>query len=305
MPFVVRRIILTIPVLLGVTLLTFAIVKLTPGDPVILMLGNSATPERVAEVRAQLGLDDPLLTQYGRYLSRVMMGDLGTSIRSKRPVLDEILERLPNTLELAVGASIVAALLGIPFGIWAAASRRRWLSSLLMSTSIVGMSIPNFWLAVIALIVFGVNLRWVSVTGGDTLSSLVLAALCLGIGEAAILSRLTYSSVREVLLADYIRTANAKGLARHIVLWRHALRNALIPIMTQLGLLFGGLMGGSLFIEAVFARSGLGRYAINAIAARDLPQIQGMVLFAAVIYVIINLMVDLAYTWADPRLRYT
>jgi ABC-type dipeptide/oligopeptide/nickel transport system permease component len=304
MQFLLRRILLTIPVLLGVTLLTFAIVKLTPGDPVILMLGNSATPERVAEVRAQLGLDDPLITQYSRYLSRLMAGDLGTSIRSKRPVLDEILERLPSTLELAVGALVVAALLGIPFGIWAAASRRRWLGSALMSTTVVGMSIPNFWLAVIALIVFGVNLRWVSVTGGDTLSGLVLAALCLGIGEAAILSRLTYSSVREVLLADYIRTANAKGLARQTVLWRHALRNALIPITTQLGLLFGGLMGGSLFIEAVFARSGLGRYAINAIAARDLPQIQGMVLFAAVIYVIVNLLVDLAYTWADPRLRY-
>lgn len=308
MQFLLRRILLTIPVLMGVTLLTFAIVKLTPGDPVILMLGNSATPGRVAEVRAQLGLDDPLITQYGRYLSRVIVGDLGTSIRSKRPVLDEIVERLPKTLELAIGASIVAALFGIPFGIpfgiWAAASRRRWLGSTLMSMSIVGMSIPNFWLAVIALIVFGVNLRWISVTGSETLGSLVLAALCLGIGEAAVLSRLTYSSVREALLADYIRTAHAKGLGRQIVLWRHALRNALIPLMTQLGLLFGSLMGGSLFIEAVFARSGLGRYAINAIATRDLPQIQGMVLFAAVIYVIVNLLVDLAYTWADPRLRY-
>lgn len=304
MRFLLRRILLAIPVLLGVTLLTFAIVKLTPGDPVILMLGNAATPERVAQVRAQLGLDDPLLLQYGRYLSRVLVGDFGTSIRSKRPVLDEIMERLPNTLELAFGALCVAALLGIPFGIWAAASRRRWLGSALMSTSIIGMSVPNFWLAVIALIVFGVNLRWISVTGEETLGSLVLAAFCLGIGEAAILSRLTYSSVREVLLADYIRTANSKGLGRQVILRRHALRNALIPIMTQLGLLFGGLMGGSLFIESVFARSGLGRYAINAIAARDLPQIQGMVLFAAIIYVLINLFVDLAYTWADPRLHY-
>ncbi|MCU0514816.1 MAG: ABC transporter permease [Anaerolineae bacterium] len=304
MQFLLRRIILTIPVLLGVTLLTFAIVKLTPGDPVILMLGNSATPERVAEVRAQLGLDDPLLTQYGRYLSRVMAGDLGTSIRSKRPVLDEIMERLPGTLELAAGALLVATLTGIPFGVWAAASRRRWPGPVLMSITIVGMSLPSFWLAVIALIVFGVNLRWVSVTGGDTLSSLVLAALCLGIGEAAVLARLTCSSMREVLLADYIRTASAKGLARPAILWRHALRNALIPLLTQLGLLFGSLMGGSLFIESVFARSGLGRYAINAISARDLPQIQGMVLFAAVIYVIVNLLVDLAYTWADPRLRY-
>jgi ABC-type dipeptide/oligopeptide/nickel transport system permease component len=304
MQFVLRRVLLTIPVLLGVTLLTFAIVKLTPGDPVILMLGTSATPERVAEVRAQLGLDDPLLTQYVRYLSRVVVGDFGTSIRSKRPVLGEIIERLPNTLELAVGALLVAALIGVPLGVWAAASRRRWLGSSLMSLSIVGMSIPNFWLAVIALIVFGVNLRWVSVTSGDSLSGLILAAFCLGIGEAAMLSRLTYSSVRETLLADYIRTANAKGLRRQTVLWRHALRNALIPIMTQLGLLFGGLLGGSLFIESVFARSGLGRYAINAIASRDLPQIQGMVLFAAVTYVIVNLLVDLAYAWADPRLHY-
>lgn len=304
MQFILRRLLLTLPVLLGVTLLTFAIVKLTPGDPVILMLGNSATPERVAEVRAQLGLDDPLLTQYGRYLSRVIVGDLGTSIRSKRPVLDELLERLPSTLELAFGAVIVATVIGVPFGVVAAASRRRWLGSALMSVSIVGMSIPSFWLAVIVLIVFGVNLRWISVTGGDTIGSLISAAFCLGIGEAAILSRLTYSSLREVLLADYIRTATAKGLAQQVILWRHALRNALIPIMTQLGLLFGSLMGGSLFIEAVFARSGLGRYAINAISARDLPQIQGMVLFAAVIYVLVNLLVDIAYAWADPRLRY-
>jgi ABC-type dipeptide/oligopeptide/nickel transport system permease component len=304
MQFILRRILLTIPVLLGVTLLTFAIVKLTPGDPVLLMLGNSATPERVAEVRAQLGLDDPLLTQYMRYLSRVVVGDFGTSIRSKRPVIEELMERLPSTIELAVGALLVAALIGIPFGVWAAASQRRWLGSTLMSISIIGMSVPNFWLAVIALIVFGVNLRWVSVTSGDTLSSLILAAFCLGIGEAAVLSRLTYSSLRETLLAEYVRTAHAKGLMRQIVLWRHALRNALIPILTQVGLLFGGLLGGSLFIESVFARSGLGRYAINAIASRDLPQIQGMVLFAAIIYVVVNLLVDLAYAWADPRLRY-
>ncbi len=304
MLFILRRLILTIPVLLGVTLLTFAIVKLTPGDPVILMLGTSATPERVAEVRAQLGLDDPILIQYGRYLSRAMQGDLGTSIRSKRPVMDEILERLPNTLELAIGALVVAAVAGIPFGIWAAASRRRWLGSTLMSVSIVGMSLPNFWLAVMALIIFGVNLRWVSVTGSEGLGSLLLAAICLGIGEAAVLARLTYSSVREVLSADYIRTAHSKGLVQRVILWRHALRNALIPLLTQLGLLFGSLMGGSLFIESVFARSGLGRYAISAISARDLPQIQGMVLFAAALYVLINLFVDLAYSWADPRLRY-
>lgn len=304
MRFVLRRLVLTIPVLFGVTLLTFAIVKLTPGDPVILMLGNSATPERVAEVRRQLGLDDPLLTQYVRYLSRVIVGDFGASIRSKRPVFDEIMERVPNTIELAVGALLVAAVIGIPLGVWAAASRRRWLGSALMSVSIVGMSIPNFWLAVIALIVFGVNLRWVSVTGGDSLGGLLLAAFCLGIGEAAVLSRLTYSSVRETLLAEYIRTAHAKGLLRQTVLWRHALRNALIPIVTQVGLLFGGLLGGSLFIESVFARSGLGRYAINAIASRDFPQIQGMVLFAAITYVIVNLLVDLTYAWVDPRLRY-
>lgn len=301
--FVLRRLLLLIPVLLGVTLLTFAIAQFTPGDPVVLMLGNSATPERVAQVRAELGLDDPLIVQYFRYLGRAMLGDLGVSFRSKRPVLEEILERLPSTLELALGALSVSVLIGIPLGLIAAATRRRWLGKSLMSVTLLGMSIPNFWLAVMALIVFGVNLRWVSVTNGDNLPSLLLASLCLGLGEAAILARLTYTAVREALMADYVRTAYAKGLARANVLWRHALPNALIPIMTQIGLQFGSLIGGSLFIEAVFSRAGLGRYVISAINARDLPQIQGMVLFAAVIYVLVNLLVDLAYAWVDPRLR--
>lgn len=303
MTFILRRVVLLVPVLLGVTLLTFVVTKFTPGDPVLLMLGNFATPERVAEVRAQLGLDDPLLLQYARYVGNTLRGDFGTSIRSQRPVLDEILERLPSTAELAFGGLICAALIGIPVGVVAAAVRSRWLSGLVMTISVLGLSIPGFWLAVIGLIVFGVNLKWITVMGGQGLKDLILPALCLGLGEGAVLARLTYATVRENLLADYVRTARSKGLSERVVLWRHALRNALLPILTVFGLQIGSLLSGSVFMEAVFARPGLGRYAINAINNRDFPQIQGMVLFTALIYVLVNLVIDIAYAWADPRIR--
>jgi peptide/nickel transport system permease protein len=250
-----------------------------------------------------MGFNDPLLVQFGTYVSRALGGDLGTSFRSQRPVLDEIFERLPSTLELAGGAMLVALTVGIPVGVAAAAARRRWWGDAVMSVSVIGLSIPAFWLGVLGIILFGVNLRWVSVTGGDGLQDLILPSLCLGLGEAAVLARLAYSSVKETLITDYVRVANAKGLTPRLVLWRHALRNALIPVVTVFGIQLGNVLGGSVFIEAVFARSGLGRYAVNAITNRDFPQIQGMVLFAAVVYVLVNLMIDIAYTVVDPRLR--
>jgi ABC-type dipeptide/oligopeptide/nickel transport system permease component len=250
-----------------------------------------------------LGLDDPPLVQYVRYVANTVRGDFGTSIRSQRPVLDEIRERLPSTAELALGGLFFSAIIGIPMGVAAAATRRRWLSGLVMATSVLGLSIPGFWLAVLGLIVFGVNLKWITVMGGQGIKDLILPSLCLGLGEGAVLARLTYTTVSETLLADYVRTARAKGLADRLVLWRHALRNALIPILTVVGLQIGNLLSGSVFMEAVFARPGLGRYAINAINNRDFPQIQGMVLFTALIYVLVNLAIDIAYAWADPRIR--
>lgn len=304
MRFILRRLLMTIPVLLGVTLVTFAIIKATPGDPVLIMLGQRATPERVAELRQQLGLDDPLLVQYTRYVANALRGDLGTSIRSQTPVVQEIMARLPSTLQLTTAALLISAAIGIPAGVIAATTRSRVTSGLLTSFALVGLSIPNFWLAILALIVFGVNLGWISVIGGEGVKDLILPALTLGFPSAAALMRLTRASVLATLSADFVRTSVAKGLTPRLVLWKHVLRNALIPLITALGLQAGALLSGAVLIESVFARPGLGRYAVTAILNRDFPQIQGMVLFASVVYVAINLIIDLLYRSLDPRIRY-
>lgn len=293
-----------IPVLLGVTFLTFAIAQVTPGDPVQLMLGQYATPERIAQLREQLGLDDPFLVQFSRYVWNALQGDLGKSVRGQTPVLDEILRRFPSTLELTVGAMFFAVVVGIVAGTIAATTRHRWVDTSTMVTALIGLSIPEFWLAIVLVLLFGVHLGWVSVTGGTGLKDLILPSFCLGVGPAAMLARLTRSSILEVVREDYVRTARSKGLANRVVVWRHILRNALIPIVTAIGLMFAGLLGGTVFIESVFARPGLGRFAVAAVAARDYPQVQGVVLFGAAIYVLFNLVVDLLYAVLDPRIRY-
>lgn len=301
--FILRRLLLTIPVLLGVSLLTFAIIQVTPGDPARLMLGDFAAPEQIAAARQQLGLDDPLWLQYGRYVWRAVLGDLGVSIRSREPVLSELLARLPSTLELLVAGMGIAVLIGIPVGVFAATTQRRWADLLTSTVAIFGLSVPSFFLAIVLLLIFGVRLRWVSVTGGQGLRDLILPALCIGLAEAAVLARMTRAAVIEVMNEDYVRTARAKGLSNGRVLRGHVLRNSLIPIVTVLGLQVANLLAGAVFIESVFARPGLGRYAIDAIAARDFPQVQGMVLFTAVAYVLLNLTVDVLYGVLDPRIR--
>jgi ABC-type dipeptide/oligopeptide/nickel transport system permease component len=233
-----------------------------------------------------------------------MHGDLGKSIRGQTDVLDEILARFPSTLQLTVGAMLFAIVVGVGAGVIAATSRRRGVDSATMVTALMGLSIPNFWLAIILIIIFGVNLQWVSVTGGEGWKDLILPAFCLGLASAAILARLTRSSILEVIREDYVRTARAKGLGQRAVVVIHVMRNALIPVVTVIGLQFAGMLGGAVFIENVFARPGIGRFAVNAIAARDYPQVQGVVLFTASIYVLLNLLVDLAYGWLDPRIRY-
>lgn len=302
--YLIRRLLMLIPVLLGVTFLTFAIIQLTPGDPVALMLGNYATPENIVELRAQLGLDDPLPVQYARYVWNVARGDLGKSIRGQTPVLDEILVRFPSTLQLTLVALFLAIMGGVSAGIVSATAKRKFLDGATMAIALVGISIPSFWLAIILIIIFGIQLGWISVTGGEGIKDLVLPSFCLALAPAAVLARLTRSSILEVVREDYVRTARAKGLREIVVTARHLLRNALIPVVTVMGLQFGGMLGGTVFIESVFARPGLGRFAVNAIAARDYPQIQGMVLFTATVYVLLNLGVDLLYGWLDPRIRY-
>lgn len=301
--YIIRRVLMLIPILLGVSFLVFAIAEVTPGDPVVIMLGNRATPDRVAALREELHLNDPFIQRYGRFVLAAAQGDLGRSIRGQTPVSQEILDRLPSTAELAIAAVIFATAVGIPIGVIAAQYRGKILDGAAMVTALVGLSIPSFWLAIILIIIFGIQLKWVSVTGGEGFKDLILPAFTLGLGPAAVLARLTRSSVLEVKEEDYVRTARGKGLKETMIQIRHILRNALIPVVTYLGLLFADLLGGTVFIESVFARPGLGRFAINAISARDFPQVQGLVLFIAAFYVIMNLLVDLLYGIIDPRIR--
>jgi ABC-type dipeptide/oligopeptide/nickel transport system permease component len=301
--FILRRLLSLIPVLLCVSFLVCALEELTPGDPVVIMLGQRATPERVAQLREALGLNDPFLVRYGRFVWNALHGDLGTSIRGGTPVLDEIKARLPSTLQLASGAVLFAALLGIPIGILAAKNKDTWIDNFVMVFSMAGLSTPVFWLAIVLIMIFGLQLKWVSVTQGSGLKDLILPSITLGLAPMAALARLTRSSVLEVIGEDYIRTAVGKGLDDLKIYSRHVLRNALIPIVTYMGLLFADLLNGAVFTESVFVRPGLGRFAVNAVAARDFPQIQGLVLFIATFYLLMNLLVDILYGIIDPRVR--
>jgi peptide/nickel transport system permease protein len=302
--YIMRRLVMLVPVLLGVTLLTFAISRATPGDPVRAMLGVYGTPERVAEVRRQMGLDDPIAVQYLRYVWNAAHGDLGKSIRGQTPVMREILDRFPSTLQLTASAMVIAISGGVAIGVVASTTRRKAVDGAAMASALVGLSIPNFFLAIILIIIFGIRLKWVSVTGSGSLKDLILPSFCLALAPLATVARLTRSCILEVAREDYVRTARAKGLRELLVTYRHVLRNALIPVVTVLGLQFAAMLGGTVFIESVFARPGLGRFAVNAILMRDYPQIQGIVLFVAAIYVLVNLAVDLLYAVLDPRIVY-
>lgn len=303
--YIIRRILWMIPVLLGVSFLTFAIGKVTPGDPAKLMLGNNATPERIEMLREELGLNEPLMTQFVNYIWNAMHGDFGRSYRGQTPVIEEILSRFPSSFELGIAAFIFSVMIGLPAGILAAKYHNKWLDNLISVLALGSISFPQFFLAIIVIIVFGLQLGWIPITGGEGLNDLIAPTFCMGVGSAAVLARLTRGSILEVSREDYIRTARAKGLRERIVQLRHLLRNAMIPIVTYLGLLFAGLISGAVFIESVFARPGLGRFAINAIGARDMPQIQGMVLLGATLFVFMNLVVDILYSIIDPRIVYS
>jgi peptide/nickel transport system permease protein len=303
--WVLRRILAVVPVLFGVTLAVFSMLFLVPGDPVKMMLAEFVTtPDQIAQMRAQLHLDEPILKQYGRFVANALRGDLGTSIRSRRPVTTEIGENVASTAQLALAAMLVAVGLGIPLGLIAALSRSSWLDVASMGAALLGVSMPSFWLGLLLIFVFSLHLAWFPATGGGDLHHLVLPAVTLGMIAAAIIARLTRSSMLEVLGQDYVRTARAKGLGGVSVVVRHALKNALIPIITIFGLQFGNLLAGAVIVETVFSRPGLGRLIVGGILNKDFPLVQGVVLFVATIYVLINLLVDVAYAYADPRIRF-
>jgi ABC-type dipeptide/oligopeptide/nickel transport system permease component len=295
----------TIPVLLGVSLLVFSMLQLVPGDPVRLMLSEfQTTPEQVARLRSQLHLDEPLPVQFGRFLWNAAHGDLGTSIRTHRPVTTEIADNFPSTLQLAAAGLAVAAIVGVSLGIVAATHQQSWLELGSMLVALLGVSMPSFWLGLLLIFAVSLRLRLLPATGGGDLQHLVLPALTLGLGAAAILARLTRSSMLEVLRQEYVTTARAKGLREWVVIGRHALKNALIPVVTIFGLQFGQLLAGTFVVETVFARPGLGRLIVDGILNKDFPMVQGVVLVVAVSYVLVNLLVDLVYAMLDPRIRY-
>ena len=302
--FILRRLGAVVPVLLVVSVLVFLMSHLTPGDPATIMLGENASAADVERLRHQLGLDRPLPVQYGRYLAGVLHGDLGQSIRSGRPVALEIWDRFPPTLQLTLAAMAIATVTGILLGALAATSRTGAADALLMGTSLLGISMPSFWLGLLLILFFGLLLHWLPIAGEGDWRALVLPAVTLGAQAAAVLARLTRASLLDVLPSDFVRTARAKGLAGARVLFGHALRNALIPVVTVMGLQFGALLGGAVIVESVFARSGLGRFAVAAVQSRDFPVIQGIVLFAAAVYALVNLSVDVAYLALDPRITY-
>ena len=306
--FVLARLVQMIPVLFLISLIVFGIMHLLPGDPALLMLagaeGGAIPPERIAQLRAQMGLDDPVPVQYWRFLTGAMVGDLGESIRFREPVLDMILDRLGSTVELAVAGLICAMLIGIPLGIVAAVREGGWIDAFCMTVSYLGASIPVYWLGLVLIFFFALNLGWFPSAGGESLRALVLPALTLGLISAGIIARLVRSSMIEVLQEDYMRTGRAKGLPRSLLLWRHGIKNAMIPVVTILGLQFGGMLAGTVVTETVFSRPGVGRLIVNAIIAKDYPLVQGAVLFLAMIYVLVNLMVDILYAYLDPRIRY-
>ena len=308
--YILKRLLQAIPTLLGVITGVFLLIHLTPGDPAQTILGEYATKEQVLELREQLGLNRPLYVQYGSFLWNALQGDFGDSITTQQPVIAECLRVFPYTLELCFAGIFISLLIGIPIGVLSATRRNTLFDHAGMTFAVMGISPPVFWLGIAMIYVFSVKLRWFpAIGGGDPedipglLYHLVLPAVCLGVRISAITARIARSSMLEVLKQDYVRTARAKGLGEFLVVYKHALKNASIPLVTVVGLNMGVLMGGALLIEIVFARPGIGKLVVDAIFARDYPQVQGAIALFASTFILINLLSDIAYGFLDPKIR--
>jgi peptide/nickel transport system permease protein len=307
---VLRRALAALPTLVGVLVVVFLVVHLIPGDPVRALLGDQATAEQIARTRQDLGLDQPLVVQFLDYLARLLQGDLGVSIASRQPVAEQIAARLPSTATLAVAGVLMSVVIGVPLGVLSATLRGRFADFVTLVISSFGVAAPPFWIGILLSTAFAIHLGWLPAIGGgepgDTgsiLRALVLPATALGLSGMALVARMTRSSMLDVLSEDYVRTARAKGLGERAVVYKHALRNAAIPIVTVIGLNFGHLLGGTIVMETVFARPGIGKLLLDAILGRDYPVVQGVTLVIAVSFVLVNLLTDLTYPFFDPRLK--
>lgn len=330
--YTARRLLGIIPVLFGISLLVFLFLHLIPGDPAVVMLGERAEPERIAALREKLGLERPLWEQYLFFVGNLLQGDLGTSIFNQLTIKEQLARRWPATFELAIAATLFAVIIGIPFGILAAIRKNSLIDNLATSFSLLGVSLPVFWLGLLLVYLFAVNLQWLPAGGRlsidvdalfkpitgfyvldalfqpqtfwDVAKHLILPAITLGTIPLAILTRITRSAMLEVLSLDYVRTARAKGLSERVVIWRHAFKNALLPVVTIIGLQFGTLLGGAILTETIFSWPGIGSWIYEGILNRDYPVVQGGVIFVALVFVIVNLVVDLSYALLDPRIQY-
>ncbi|MGG1659971.1 nickel ABC transporter permease [Brevibacillus sp. NRS-1366] len=302
--YIARRLLQMIPTLIGVSLLCFIIIHSVPGNPAHLIAGVDATAEEIRIVTERLGLDRPLYEQYGSYVWGLLQGDLGTSLRSDRPVVEEILSRFPNTIMLTLLSVVIMVIIGLFAGVISATKPNSIQDNTAMMVSLFGISMPVFWSGIMLILVFSYYLQWLPSGGSTQFKHYILPALALGLSSSAVLARLTRSSILEVINQDFIRTARAKGVREKLVIYKHTLKNALIPIITIIGLEFGHLLGGAVLTETVFSMNGLGRYIIQSIQFRDYPAIQGSILFVAALFVIVNLVVDLCYGSVDPRIRY-
>lgn len=298
-----RRLLLSIPTLVGVLVVVFLLLYVAPGDPVQAMVGERADAATIARLRAELRLDEPLVTQFAHYAGGILRGDLGRSYITNRPIVQDIAERFPRTLLLATAAMLLATLTGVTIGVLAAIRPNGWFDRLALAITYLGISFPVYWVGLLLIVLFAVTLRWLPASGYGGISYLILPALALGSRSIAYLARVTRSAMLETLGADFVRTARAKGLAERTVLLRHALRTALIPVVTVIGLDFGAYLTGSILTETVFSWPGIGRYVVLAISRRDLPAVQGAVLFLSVVFVLVNLLTDVVYQKVDPRVR--
>lgn len=301
--YTVKRIVGVIPTLIIVVTFVFFFVRMIPGDPARLVAGEQATLDAVEAVRVQLGLDKPVPVQYLKYVGGLLKGDLGMSLRTKRPVLEEVAARYGNTMALTIASLAWSSALGIILGVWSGKNRGKWQDFTGMTVAVSGISLPNFWIGFLLIMLFSVKLRWLPTTGAGSWKNLILPAITLGTSIAAIIARFTRSSIVEVLKEDYIRTARAKGLKEKAVTWSHAFRNSMISVVTVVGLQFGFLLGGSVVTEAVFAYPGLGQLLVESVNYRDYPAIQSLILIFSLQFIIINLIVDILYAVLNPEIK--
>ena len=292
-----------IPIMLGVTFIIFFMTYITPGDPATMILGEGAPHEALEALREEMGLNDPFLQRYATYVFNLLQGDIGTSYLTRRGVLDEILLRFPTTLTLAFYGTLLAIIIGVPLGIISATKQYTVFDTTATALGLTMVSIPNFWLGLMLIILFSVNLGWLPPSGVASPQAWILPIITIGTGSAAMVMRITRSSMLEVIRQDYIRTARAKGQKESVIIWKHALRNAMIPVVTAVGLEFGMLLGGAILTETIYSINGVGRFMVDSISRRDFPIIQGGVLFLALVFSLVNLMVDILYAYIDPRVK--